>query len=73
MSSPCVVRKACRGDIPPIKALVDEDGWDEYDLDFLYCMFDLDQRGWFVAETESGEIIGRDKGPPAWERQLCIN
>ncbi|XP_067648825.1 uncharacterized protein [Haliotis asinina] len=51
-----VVRKATRDDIGPIKTLTDAEDW-EIPLDLLYCVFDMDSKAWFVAETGTGEII----------------
>ncbi|XP_067656435.1 holothin acyltransferase-like [Haliotis asinina] len=51
------VRNATKHDIPAIKAFCDSEKWD-VDTKYLQCMFDMDSRGWFVAESESGEVIG---------------
>ncbi|XP_067649214.1 uncharacterized protein [Haliotis asinina] len=50
------VRKATLADIGPIKTLTDGEEW-EIPLDLLYCVFGMDSRAWFVAESDTGEII----------------
>ncbi|XP_046573613.1 uncharacterized protein LOC124281708 [Haliotis rubra] len=51
------VRKATRTDVAAIKNLINIDEW-EIPTDLLYCTFDMDSRAWFVAESDSGEILG---------------
>ncbi|XP_046365629.1 uncharacterized protein LOC124141641 [Haliotis rufescens] len=50
------VRKATRADVAAIKNLTDMEKWD-IPKSFMYCMFDMDSRAWFVAESDSGEIL----------------
>ncbi|XP_067685349.1 uncharacterized N-acetyltransferase YitH-like [Haliotis asinina] len=50
------VRRASRADVAAIKNLTDLEKW-EMPTDLLYCLFDMDSRAWFVAESDSGEIL----------------
>ncbi|XP_071108412.1 uncharacterized protein [Haliotis cracherodii] len=50
------VRKATRADVAAMKNLTDMEKWD-IPISFMYCMFDMDSRAWFVAESDSGEIL----------------
>ncbi|XP_046575415.1 uncharacterized protein LOC124283408 [Haliotis rubra] len=50
------VRRATRADVAAIKKLTDIEEW-EIPTDFMYCSFDMDSRAWFVAESDSGEIL----------------
>ncbi len=56
------VRRATRSDVPTVKTMTDGERW-EMDLNFLYCVFDLDSRAWFVAEIDTGEIVGEFESP----------
>ncbi|XP_067649190.1 uncharacterized protein [Haliotis asinina] len=51
------VRKATGADIGPIKTLTNAEDW-QIPLGFLQCVFDMDSKAWFVAESDTGEIIG---------------
>ncbi|XP_046575414.1 uncharacterized protein LOC124283407 [Haliotis rubra] len=50
------VRTATRADVAAIKKLTDIEEWG-IPTDFMYCSFDMDSRAWFVAESDSGEIL----------------
>ncbi|XP_046560560.1 uncharacterized protein LOC124269580, partial [Haliotis rubra] len=50
------VRRGTRADITAIKNLTDIEEW-EIPTDLMYCSFDMDSRAWFVAESDTGEIL----------------